>query len=137
VLSLPALTRAAQYHPYLQQRELLALCASEGIVIAAYGPLCPLTLWPGGALDAPLAAVAAAHATSPASALLAWPLAQGHAVVTTGTCPGRAAQALAAAALKLSAEEVEAIAAAGAAAPQRRRFWFDHFKDSPPGVVKR
>jgi 2,5-diketo-D-gluconate reductase A len=122
---------AAQYHPYLQQRELLSLCAAEGIVIAAYCPLGPLTLWPGGALEAPLASVAAAHGASPASVLLAWPLAQGHAAVTTGTRAGRAAEALAAAALTLRAEEVEALAAAGAAAPQRRRFWVDYFKDSP------
>jgi diketogulonate reductase-like aldo/keto reductase len=55
--------------------------------------------------------------------------------VTTGTRPGRAADALAAARLKLSAHEVEAIAAAGDAAPQRRRFWVrpppDGFGPSP------
>jgi diketogulonate reductase-like aldo/keto reductase len=50
--------------------------------------------------------------------------------VTTSTKPGRAAEALAAAALQLSAQEVEAIAAAGESAPRKRRFWVKDFGDS-------
>ena len=72
-------------HPYLQQRELAALCAQHGIQLAAYCPLGPLTLWPGGPVDAVAADIARAHAgqpgATPAGVLLAWPLAQGHAVV--------------------------------------------------------
>lgn len=116
-----------EFHPYLQQSELAQLCRSEGIALEAYCPLGPITLWPGGAVDEPVRAAAEAHGTTPASVLLAWPLALGHAVVTTSTKPGRAAEALRAAAIRLSDAEVEAIAAAGAAATQRRRFWVNDF----------
>ena len=71
-----------EYHPYLQSKPLAALCAAEGIALAAYCPLGPLSLWPGEPVDAPVAAAAAAHAgATPAGVLLAWPIAQGHAVV--------------------------------------------------------
>jgi diketogulonate reductase-like aldo/keto reductase len=85
---------ALQYHPYLQQRELAALCAAEGIALAAYCPLGPLTLWPGGPVDAAAAEVAAKHAAqpgaTPAGVLLAWPIAQGHAVVRRSRREGAA-----------------------------------------------
>ncbi len=70
-----------EFHPYLQSRPLAALCAAEGVALAAYCPLGPLSLWPGGPVDAPVEAAAKAHGTTPAAVLLAWPLALGHAVV--------------------------------------------------------
>ena len=82
-----------EYHPYLQSRPLAALCAAEGIALAAYCPLGPLSLWPGGSVDAAVAAAAAAHpGATAAGVLLAWPLAQGHAVVRTSS--GHSAHAL-------------------------------------------
>ena len=70
-----------EFHAYLQSRPLASLCAAEGVALAAYCPLGPLSLWPGGPVDAPVEAAAKAHGTTPAAVHLAWPLAMGHAVV--------------------------------------------------------
>lgn len=42
-----------EFHPYLQQKKLLAYLAEKDILVAAYGPLAPLT----GKKDGPLTAV--------------------------------------------------------------------------------
>lgn len=116
-----------EHHPCLTQPHLTAFCAEHGIPIVAYCPLAPLTLFPGSAVDAAVAAAAAAHGTDAAAVLIAWALAHGRGVVTTSTKSGRAAAALKAAELVLTAVEVAAIDTAAAAASPRRRFWYDAF----------
>jgi len=116
-----------EHHPRLLQPHLLKFCAEAGIPIVAYCPLAPLTLYPGSAVDAAVAAAAAAHGTDAAAVLIAWALAHGRGVVTTSTKSGRAAAALKAAELALTADQVAAIDAAGAASSPKRRFWYDSF----------
>lgn len=106
-----------ELHPYLQQPALVAYCRSEGIHLTAYSPLGspdrPAGLKVDGepALlsDPVVTAIAARHEASPAQVLLAWALAQGHAVIPKSIHPGRLAQNLAAASLTLDEEALASL----------------------------
>lgn len=92
---------------FLPQRELASYCAEAGIAITAYSPLTK-----GVRLDHPvLRAEAARRGVTSAQLLLAWVLAQGHALVVKSSDPARMREnlqaghiALDAAALALLAE---------------------------------
>jgi len=75
-------------HPYLQQRELSAYCASKGVVVEAYG-----TLGADGLLADPLvAAIAAERRRSPAQVLLRHALQRGQVTLVKSTSPQRIAE---------------------------------------------
>jgi len=72
--------------PYLQQEELRAFHAENGIVTEAWSPLAARA----GLLEDPdLAAVAAKHGVSPAQVALRWQLQLGHVVLTRSVQPRR------------------------------------------------
>jgi alcohol dehydrogenase (NADP+) len=105
-------------HPLLQQAGLLADCAAESIQITAYSPL--------GSGDRPAAlkgadepvllenpvisAIAAEHGCSPAQVLIAWQLQSGISTIPKSVSPARLRENLAAAAIELSAADLELIA---------------------------
>ncbi|MFO0691987.1 MAG: aldo/keto reductase [Polyangiales bacterium] len=77
--------------PFLQQRELRALCARHGIVVEAYSPLTK-----GMRLDHPaVRAVAAELGRTPAQVLLRWGLESGLVVLPKSTHAERLAENLA------------------------------------------
>eukprot|EP00442_Polarella_glacialis_P004945 CAMPEP_0115068630 /NCGR_PEP_ID=MMETSP0227-20121206/12085_1 /TAXON_ID=89957 /ORGANISM="Polarella glacialis, Strain CCMP 1383" /LENGTH=297 /DNA_ID=CAMNT_0002454895 /DNA_START=120 /DNA_END=1013 /DNA_ORIENTATION=+ len=113
-------------HPYLQQIELLRWCQNRGVVVAAYGPLIPVTREElrGGPVDLPVMAAASRLGKTPAQVLLRWSLQTGRAVITTTGKPERLPQLLEVSDdFELTAEELAAISAAGASRSEFRAFW--------------
>jgi alcohol dehydrogenase (NADP+) len=102
-------------HPLLQQPELLADCAAEGVHITAYSPLGsrdrPAAL--KGAdepelLDNPvIGAIAAEHGCTPAQVLIAWQLQGGISTIPKSVSPERLRENLAAADLTLTPTDLE------------------------------
>lgn len=118
-----------ELHLRLQQPRLAAFCAEQGVVMAAYGSLVPITAQDakeeGGAgapVRAAVEAVAAAHSVGPEQVLLARNLQRGIVCITTTTKPERLGNFLDAPKVTLTASELESLEAAGAAAPLRT-FW--------------
>ncbi|KZV64340.1 Aldo/keto reductase [Peniophora sp. CONT] len=104
-------------HPYLyaEQKPTMDLCAKHGIIIEAYSALIPITKQPGGPLDAPMNAIATRLSASPDQVLLAWVKAKGAISVTTSSKRYRLEGYLNAGDITLTAEDVAALDAAGAA----------------------
>ena len=109
-------------HPYLQQPLLADYCAERKITLCAYAPLAPLTKVPGGPVDAPVNASAAAHGKTPAQILLRWCLQTGKVPITTTSRPERLVEYKGAFGFELSAGKVAAISEAGKQSP-RRLYW--------------
>ncbi|KAJ7193777.1 NADP-dependent oxidoreductase domain-containing protein [Mycena pura] len=112
-----------QLHPYnyAENKALLEWATQHGIVIEAYGGLSSITKFPGGPVDAPVAAAAARLGISPTQVLLAWVRAKGAVIVTTTSSKQRLEEYLAVGDLPpLSAADVAAIDAAGARGPPTR-----------------
>jgi alcohol dehydrogenase (NADP+) len=108
-----------ELHPLLQQPELVAYCASEGIHVTAYAPLGssdrPAFV---KAADAPvllenpvIRSIAEAHDRTPAQVLLAWHVQRGISAIPKSVTPARLRENLAAAELKLTEAELQRIAA--------------------------
>lgn len=73
VCRVPPAVNQVEFSPFLYQRDLLEFCAAHGIQLEAYSPLTR-----GQKFDDPsLAAIARAHARSPAQVLLRWGLQHG------------------------------------------------------------
>jgi len=105
-------------HPYLQQKELLAYCQTEGILLTAYSPL--------GSSDRPasmkkrdepsllqhplIQEIATNHSVTPAQILIAWGLNRDTIVIPKSVNGDRLRENLAAADVILTPEEMQAIA---------------------------
>jgi len=86
-----------EVHPFLQQREVRQWCENRHVMVAAYSPLAKAT-----ALSHPVVQqVAQENGISPAQALLAWGLQQGHAVLPKSVNPQRQAENFAALSIRL------------------------------------
>jgi diketogulonate reductase-like aldo/keto reductase len=72
-----------EYHPYLQQSEILALAKEHGITVEAYSPLTPLTKGAGGPVDEVVKAIAEQYKVSESVILLKWLTSQGIVAITT------------------------------------------------------
>lgn len=96
-----------ELHPYFQQRELRAVHERLGIATEAWSPL-----GQGGALlaDPVLERIADAHGCTTAQVALAWQLAVGNVVIPKSANAERIALNLAAADVRLTPEDLEAIA---------------------------
>lgn len=108
-----------ELHPLLQQPELTAFCAAQGIHLTAYSPLGSLDR-PSftKAADAPvlledpvIAAIAAEHGCTPAQVLLAWHVQRGISTIPKSVTPARLAENLAAADIELTPADLDRIAA--------------------------
>ncbi|KAF7326705.1 Aldo/keto reductase [Mycena sanguinolenta] len=109
-----------EFHPYnwAQNKEMVEWSTEQGILTAGYSSLTSITKYPGGPVDAPVAAAAARHGISPTQVLLLWARAKGVVIVTTTSNKGRLEEYLATGDLPpLSPEEVAAIDEAGAQGP--------------------
>lgn len=107
-----------ELHPYLQQEEMLNYCKKSNIYLTAYSPL--------GSGDRPEAMKAAnepclldnstvmniarAHGCKAAQVLLKWAIERGTSVIPKSTNPGRLAENLDAANLKLDNQEMAQLA---------------------------
>ncbi|MEM8964363.1 MAG: aldo/keto reductase [Acidobacteriota bacterium] len=107
-----------ELHPYLQQDDMLAFCAREGVTLTAYSPLgsrdrvAAMRLEDEPVLleDPVLATVAAKHGVSPAQVLIAWALARGTSVIPKSANPERIRQNLDATEIELDADDMAEIA---------------------------
>ncbi|WP_298924665.1 2,5-didehydrogluconate reductase DkgB [uncultured Ramlibacter sp.] len=100
-------TNQVELHPYLQNRKLAAFAQSQGIAVTSY-----MTLAYGEVLKDPvLLQIAGAHAATPAQVALAWAMQQGYAVIPSSTQRVNLESNLQARHLKLSAAQMEQIAA--------------------------
>ena len=107
-----------ELHPYLQQEEVLNYCKKNNIYLTAYSPL--------GSGDRPdgmkaanepslienpvVGKIAQAHGCSAAQVLLRWAIERGTSVIPKSTNPGRLAENLEAANLKLDNQEMAELA---------------------------
>ena len=107
-----------ELHPYLQQDEMLSYCNVNNIYLTAYSPL--------GSLDRPdvmkganepslienpvVGKIAQAHSCSAAQVLLRWAIERGTSVIPKSTNPGRLAENLEVANLKLDNQEMAELA---------------------------
>jgi len=72
VADAPLVTDQVQYHPYVDQRDLLSVCRDEDVALTAYSPLAQ-----GAVLDdANIAAIGQRYDKSPAQVTLRWLLQQ-------------------------------------------------------------
>jgi 2,5-diketo-D-gluconate reductase B len=96
-----------ELHPFLQNHQVRAFCQQQGIAITAYMPLAY-----GKVMQNPvLQAIAASHQASPAQIALAWLLQQGISVIPSSTQRSNLMSNLTADELRLTAAEMQAIAA--------------------------
>jgi len=113
IADVPLAVNQVEYHPFLDQSDILATAADLGMGVTAY---CPLAR--GRVLDDPvLKDIAGAHGTSPAIIALAWLLQQEPVIaIPKSQSPERLKGNLAAQEIALSAEDVRRIDALGSKA---------------------
>lgn len=104
----PIAALQVECHVYLWQERLAALCRRHGLAMTAYSPIAK-----GQVNEDPvIRRIAAAHGASPVQVALAWLLAQeGVVAIPKSSRPEGQRENLAAAALRLSPEDMAAIAA--------------------------
>lgn len=94
-----------ELHPWLQRRELVNYCNSQGIHLQAYSPLAKASK-----LDEPLLKnIASKKSATPAQVLIAWSLSKGFITLPKSVNAERQKQNLHAAELVLSSEDIEAL----------------------------
>ncbi|KAF7364888.1 Aldo/keto reductase [Mycena venus] len=116
---LPAVNQIS-FNPYnyAQNKPLLEYSAKHGIVTEAYSSLAPITRFPGGPVDAPVAAAAKRLGITPTQVILLWVKSKGVVIVTTSSSKGRLEEYMEVGDLpSLTDEEIAAIDAAGAKGP--------------------
>lgn len=107
-----------ELHPFLQQKELVAYCQSEGIQLTAYAPL--------GSADRPafakapdapvllenpvIQSIAQERGCTPAQVLIAWSIHRGISVIPKSVSPIRLQENLAAAEVELTQADMQRIA---------------------------
>jgi alcohol dehydrogenase (NADP+) len=113
----PAMNQV-ELHPYLQQKELLIYCRQHDIHLTAYSPLGsgdrPSALKnpgePSLLEDATVTGIARAHGISPAQVLIRWSIERVTSVIPKSTDKAHLAENFATADLKLSGEDMAALA---------------------------
>ena len=104
----PIACNQVEYHVYLSQDPVLALCRRHGLALTAYTPVAKGTV----ADDPVMQRIAARHGASPVQVAIAWLLAQDNvvAIPKSARAEGQAAN-LAATAIRLDAEDLASIKA--------------------------
>ncbi|QBI18306.1 aldo/keto reductase [Egibacter rhizosphaerae] len=100
------LSNQVEYHPYLNQRDLLERCAQHDLALTAYSPLAR------GAIsrDPEIRAIADAHGRTPAQVVLRWLLQQDRVVVIPkATAPARVEENFDVFDFELAGDEMAAI----------------------------
>lgn len=105
-----------ELHPYFAQRNVQAADAEHGILTQAWSPIGGITFYPGWGenrknvmRDPAIAAVAKAHAKTPAQVMLRWHLQQGRSAIPKSTNPARIAENFDVFGFELSAADLAAI----------------------------
>ena len=109
----PPSINQTEFHPYLQREGLLPYQNTQGIAIAAYGPLTPVTKGKPGPCDDLLASLSKKYYVSEGEILLRWCIDQGVVAITTSGKEERLTDYLRATTFKLTPKEVKDLAEAG------------------------
>ncbi|BCR85926.1 aldo/keto reductase [Aspergillus chevalieri] len=120
--SIPPAINQIEYHPYLQQGDLLPFHQEKGIKTASYGPLTPITRATGGPVDVKVKELASKYGVSGGDVLLRWSIEKGDVVITTSGKEERLKEYLRVLEFQLEDEEVEAISNLGRE-KHYRAFW--------------
>jgi diketogulonate reductase-like aldo/keto reductase len=119
-----------EFHPYLQQPELVQYCKEHGIGMASYGGLVPLSTKTDGPVNDVVNSLAAKYGVSDSAVLVKWNLSKCKVTVTTSSKEERLKALLENerndAAVPLTAEDIKAIDEAGAKL-RHRQFWDKNF----------
>jgi len=104
----PIFANQVEYHPFLAQRDLLALARKHDHLLTAYSPLARGAVFE----DDTLTAIAREHDADPAQVALAWLISQDHvAAIPKATSPEHITSNLAALDITLTNDELDRIAA--------------------------
>jgi diketogulonate reductase-like aldo/keto reductase len=110
---IPAINQL-EFHPYLQRsHNYLPWMRDQGIEVASFNGLTPITKARPGPLDQPLADIAAKHGVTENAVLIKWQIDQNVVPVTTTSHTSRLSEYLAALNLKLTVEDIEEITQIG------------------------
>ena len=85
----------------------------KGIQVSSFKTLAPVTVAPGGPLDAVLSSIAAKHTTTPAAVLLSWAIGNNVIPISTTSKDERMDEYISAVTLKLLPQELEEITKVG------------------------
>lgn len=121
---LPSINQV-ELHPYLQQRELRAFHAEQGIVTEAWSPLAS-----GKEVldDETIRGIAAKHGVTPAQAIIRWHLELGNVVIPKSVTPSRIAENFDVFGFTLDDEDLaafEGLDRGMRTGPDPDRFWAD------------
>lgn len=112
-----------EMHPYLQRTQLRGYLKEQGIQVAAYAPLTPLTKASPGPIDEVVSRIAKKNSVSTSVVLLRWIIDQGVGVLTTSSKEARLREYLEQVpACKLSEDEVAEISKLGEGKSHREFF---------------
>jgi len=118
-----------EFHPYLQQPELINYCQKHGIWVSCYTSLAPLHLKTDGPVNAVIDKIAKKHHRSEAQILLKWVLQKGMIIITTSKQEARLKEFLELDnpnLFKLSDEEIKEINEVGKTV-HFRKYWNTKF----------
>jgi len=118
-----------EYHPYLQQPELISFCQKHGIWVTCYSSLAPLHLKTDGPVNAVINKIAKKHNRSEADILFKWVLQKGMIIISTSKQEARLKEYLALDnpnLFKLTDEESKEIDEVGKTV-YYRKYWDDKF----------
>ncbi|KAK1974866.1 aldo/keto reductase [Colletotrichum cereale] len=125
--TIPPSVNQIEYHPHLQQTELLDFQKKHNIVVAAYGPLLPLNRNISSLVPGIWRRLAKKHGVSESDVGLRWSIEQGVVAITTTSRSCRMRSILShLPEFSLSQDEVNSITEAGKA-KRFRGFWSDAF----------
>jgi len=124
--TVPPAVNQIEFHPYLQQPELLQFHKEKGIVTCAYAPLTPATKAKPGPLDGVLEVLAKKYAVSEAEVCLRWCVEQDVVPITTSAKEQRLSDLLRVWRMSLTGREVDEIREVGGE-KHFRGFWVKNF----------
>lgn len=107
----PLVADQCEYHPRLDQGELLGTCRKNGVAFVSYGPLGSGTLL----ADPVIGRIAGAKGRTPGQVILRWHLQQGVVAIPRSSNPGRIAQNIQITDFSLSDSEMTEISGLAAA----------------------
>lgn len=125
---IPPAMNQVEFNPYLQQPELYNFCGENNVRMAAYSPLGPLNLWPGGPVDRVVDTLAAKYGVSSSMILLRYTNQKGYVAITTSSKRERCQEYLSVLArpFTLTADEIAEIDDTGAG-NVKRKYWTENF----------
>jgi len=126
IASIKPVVNQIEYHPYLQQDEIVNFSHKHGILIESYTPLAPVTLAKGGPVDAVVEEIARKYNKTPGQILWKWNLQKGNVIISTSSKEERLKELLDLFSFQLEEDEVKKISEEGKKF-HFRKYWTQYF----------